>query len=98
MTVTIVYKTTKPEGENRKSLAVNIYYEEQKQQMREKLVSKEGGKLFAQRKIEVESVFGQVKANLGFTRLSVRGKAKVTKEIRLLFMANNLKKYAKLTM
>lgn len=91
-----IYKTTKPEGEGRKSLAVNVRYEEQKQQMKEKLLSEEGGKLFAKRKIEVESVFGQVKANLGFTRLSVRGIAKVTKEIRLLFMANNVKKYNKM--
>lgn len=33
-----------------------------------KLLSPEGSKIFARRKILVEPVFGQVKANLGFTR------------------------------
>lgn len=93
-----VYKTTNPNGDGRKMLSVNTHYEEQKQAMRDKLLSKEGGRLFAERKTDVESVFGQVKANLGFTRLSVRGKAKVSKEIRLLFMANNLKKYNKMVL
>ncbi|WP_148113849.1 transposase, partial [Candidatus Kurthia intestinigallinarum] len=44
--------------------------------------------------IDVEPVFGFLKANLGFTRFSVRGKSKVKNEIGLALMATNLRKYA----
>jgi len=92
-----VYKTTNPSGDGRKTLAVNARYEQQKEEMRNKLLSPEGGSLFALRKVDVESVFGQAKAILGFTRFSVRGARKVTREIGLLFMANNLRKYSRIS-
>ncbi|WP_156295303.1 transposase, partial [Jeotgalibaca dankookensis] len=38
-------------------------------------------------------VFGQIKANLGFTRFHLRGKEKVKVDIELALMANNLRKY-----
>src|SRR5699024_1912639 len=45
------------------------------------------------RKIDVEPVFGFLKANLGFTRMSVRGKPKVHNEMGFALMAVNLRKY-----
>ncbi|WP_156482263.1 transposase, partial [Bacillus sp. VT 712] len=46
-----------------------------------------------QRKMDVEPVFGFLKANLGFTRFSVRGKSKVENETGLALMAVNIRKY-----
>ncbi|WP_438822746.1 transposase, partial [Oceanobacillus alkalisoli] len=45
------------------------------------------------RKIDVEPVFGFLKANLGFTRFSVRGKQKATNELAFALMAVNLRKF-----
>ncbi|MFD1348262.1 transposase, partial [Oceanobacillus caeni] len=44
--------------------------------------------------IDVEPVFGFLKANLGFTRFSVRGKQKVKNELAFALMAVNLRKNA----
>jgi len=44
-------------------------------------------------KIDVEPVFGFMKANLRFTRFSVRGESKVENEIGFALMAVNLRKY-----
>lgn len=62
----------------------------------EKLLSKEGSAIYAQRKIDVEPVFEQIKAVLGFTQFNLRGKSKVKTDIGLALMANNMKKYAKI--
>ncbi len=43
--------------------------------------------------LDVEPVFGFLKANLHFTRMSVRGKKKVENELGFAFMAVNLRKY-----
>jgi hypothetical protein len=51
------------------------------------------GSLYAKRKIDVEPVFGYLKANLSFTRFSVRGKAKVKRELGFILMAVNLRKW-----
>lgn len=52
------------------------------------------GAIYRQRKIDVKPVFGFSKANLGFTRFSVRGKSKVEHEIGLALMVVNIRKYA----
>jgi transposase len=80
------------EGTNRK-LMVNEKWEQQKEQVREKLSEEKTGAIYRQRKIDVEPVFGFLKANLGFTRFSVRGKSKVENDIGLALMAVNLRKY-----
>ena len=46
------------------------------------------------RPIEPETVFGQVKNNMGFKRFHLRGKDKVTAEWGLVSMAHNLRKLA----
>jgi len=91
-----VYTSTDPLFRNeKKTLWINYDYEKHKLKIKEKLSSKEGATVYAQRKIDVEPAFGQVKANLGFQRYSVRGKSKVENETDLIFMANNLRKYHK---
>ncbi|EON73344.1 transposase [Lysinibacillus sphaericus OT4b.31] len=50
--------------------------------------------IYRQRKVDVVPVFGFLKANLGFTRFSVRGKSKAENEIGLALMAVNRRKYA----
>lgn len=49
--------------------------------------------LKTRRKIDVEPVFGFLKANLGFTRFSVRGKQGVKSELGFVLMAVNLRKW-----
>ncbi|HCZ7564618.1 TPA: transposase, partial [Staphylococcus aureus] len=48
--------------------------------------------IYSQRKIDVEPVFGFMKAILGFTRMSVRGINKVKRELGFVLMALNIRK------
>jgi transposase len=84
--------TKAQEGTNRK-LMVNEKWEQQKEYVRTQLSEEKTGAIYRQRKIDVEPVFGFLKANLGFTRFSVRGKSKVEHEIGLALMAVNIRKY-----
>ncbi|TRW78801.1 transposase, partial [Staphylococcus agnetis] len=51
--------------------------------------------IYKKRKIDVESAFGNLKANLGFKRLSVRTQSKVECEIGIALMAINIRKLAR---
>ena len=64
------------------------------QQVAAKLASPEGQAIYSRRQILVEPVFGNLKFNLGFTRFSLRGLARVRGEFLLLCLAHNLKKLA----
>lgn len=77
---------------NRK-LTVNEKWEKQKEYIK-KMLSEETGSIYRRRKIDVEPVFGFLKANLGFSRFSLRGKSKIENEIGFALMAVNLRKYA----
>lgn len=68
-----------------------------KAQVKQTLSSPEGRRLYAQRKIDVETTYGHLKANLGFTRMSVRGKSKVHNELGIALMAVNLRKLVQQT-
>ncbi|SFX19589.1 Transposase DDE domain-containing protein, partial [Staphylococcus hominis] len=48
--------------------------------------------IYSQRKIDVEPVFGFMKAILGFTRMSVRGINKDKRELGFVLMALNIRK------
>jgi transposase len=61
---------------------------------RELLTSEEGLHHRGQRCAEVESAFGNLKRNMGFTRFMLRGMDKVSIETGLLATAMNLKKLA----
>lgn len=71
--------TKAKEGNNRK-LYINEKWESQKEYVRTKLSDEKTGEIYGKRKIGVEPAFGSLKANLGFTRFSVRGKQKVNEE------------------
>lgn len=84
--------TKAKEGTNRK-LSINEKWEYQKEYVREKLSEEKSGSIYRRRKIDVEPVFGFLKANLGFTRFSLRGKSKIETDIGLALMAVNLRKF-----
>jgi transposase/IS5 family transposase len=60
--------------------------------MREKITSPRGKKIYALRKIIVEPVFGQIKAAMGFRHFMLRGLAKVTCEWGIICTCHNLLK------
>ncbi|MCP3739419.1 transposase, partial [Rossellomorea sp. BNER] len=72
----------------------NENWEQQKMLIRTLLSEAKTGEIYSRRKIDVEPVFGFLKANLGFTRFSVRGKERVKNEIGFALMAVNLRKLA----
>jgi transposase len=61
-------------------------------QMRHKLTTPEGRKVYGRRKAVVEPVFGQMKEGRGFRRFSFRGLRKVTAEWALICLTHNLLK------
>ena len=73
------------EDTNRK-LMINEKWEQQKEHVRAKLSEEKTGAIYCKHKIDVEPVFEFMKANLGFTRFSVRGKLKDENEIGLTLM------------
>ena len=60
--------------------------------MEHRLSTREGRKLYAQRKQTVEPVFGIIKAAMGFRRFSLRGLLKVSTEWTLVTLSYNLKR------
>lgn len=92
-----VYRSSQPDAAPQKALYVNERYQELKHQERQALLSEEGSRIFAQRKVDVEPVFGQIKACLGYKRCNLRGKNQVSIDMGLVLMANNLLKYNRKT-
>lgn len=80
-----------PKG-NLKKISVNENWEYFKTKQRELLSAPKTGQIYAQRKIDVEPIFGKMKASLRFNRFSVRGFEKVTKEAGIVVMALNIMK------
>ena len=62
------------------------------QQMRDKLSTERGRELYAQRKITIEPVFGQIKYNRHIDRFMRRGRAAAQSEWRLVTATHNLLK------
>ena len=77
-------------------IEVNHRLNQLKAQARELLTSEEGLKHRSARPVEVESAFGNLKQNKGFTRFMLRGLDKVALETGLLATAINLKKLARI--
>ncbi len=90
-----IYKADCPDLAPQKELYINENYQTLKQVEQRKLLSQEGSRVFAQRKVDVEPVFGQIKACLGYKRCNLRGKRQVKIDMGLVLMANNLLKYNK---
>ena len=83
---------TKAEGN--REIHVSLRLLAYRKRAREKLTSEEGKRLRARRSVEVESVFGQLKQNMGFRRFRLRGLEKVKTEFGLVSIAHNMKKLA----
>ena len=83
-------KALTPHG-NTKYIMVNPQWEYFKAKARKSLSS---SNTYSRRKYDVETVFGNLKAYLGFTRFTVRGLKKVKKQIGVALMALNMKKLA----
>ncbi len=75
-----------------RTLQINLKLNQYRAQALENLTSPKGVKLRKQRNIEPESVFGDIKWNLHYNRLKLRGKEKVNIEIGLISIAHNVKK------
>lgn len=75
-----------------KMIYVNPSWEYYKSKQRDLLSSPETGKIYGQRKIDVEPIFGKMKACLHFNRFSLRGSDKVNKEMGIVVMALNVLK------
>lgn len=64
--------------------------------IKEKLSEQENASCCNHRKIDVELTLVNLKANLGFTIFSVRGKQKVYNELSIVLIATNMRKYSAL--
>jgi len=60
--------------------------------MIERLATEHGAAAYSKRKTTVETVFGNIKANLGFRRFSRRGLDATSSEWRLVCTVHNLLK------
>ncbi|QFR70389.1 transposase [Companilactobacillus paralimentarius] len=79
-------------GGNRKRIYINPSLEYFKASMRSKLSIPQYADIYARRKNDVEPVFGNMKACLGFKRFHVKGLNKVKKEMMIVVMALNIRK------
>lgn len=79
--------------ENRRIIKVNMNLKRHKQQARQNLWSLRGIRLRQKRGVDVEPVFGHIKACRGFRRFMLRSLAKVNIEFGLLAIAHNIKKW-----
>ncbi|WP_105994572.1 IS1182 family transposase [Staphylococcus simulans] len=86
----------KTKSDTLKTIRRNMVWEYYKQFTREKLSDPKTSSIYKKRKIDVETFFGNLKANLGFTRMSVRGIQKVETEVGIACMAVNIRKLAAL--
>ena len=83
--------TTSPKGRT-----IWVYdNKEQIYNMRQKLDSAEGKRIYAKRKIIIEPVFGNIKHNLRFREFLLRGLKKVKAEFALIAIVHNIRKIAK---
>lgn len=77
-----------------RKILVNPELEYFKAKQKTLLSSKETTSIYARRKIDVETVFGQMKAYLNFNQFMLRGIDKVRKETGIVIMALNIHKLA----
>jgi transposase len=88
-TVSFIWNST---SKSNKKIMRNYNWEYFKAQINQKLSEPETKEIYNQRKMDVEPVFGFMKAILGFTRMSVRGINKVKSELGFVLMALNIRK------
>lgn len=89
-------KCVKGEGEfDNRRLYINPKFEGYKAMASDLLCGEKGIKMRSLRSVEVESVFGDIKANFGLRRFTLRGIKKVKIEYGLWSIAHNMRKLAK---
>lgn len=76
-----------------KRIQKNMNLEYFKAQVKHQLSTKENRAIYQQRKVDIETVFGNLKANLSFRRFSVRGMRKIKIETGLALLALNIRKF-----
>ena len=81
-------------GNNDRSIQVSTKLIEYKYTAKQNLESEKGIKLRAQRGVDVESVFGQIKHNCQFRRFNTHGLKNVSTEWGIMSIAHNIKKMA----
>ena len=86
---------TKTPAWQQRQIRLNQIWESYKETVKEALHSDRGRRIYAQRKIGVEPVFGQMKCNFGMRRTHVRGKNAVHNDLGLLFLGMNLQRLMK---
>ena len=91
----MVYKAEQADLASQKGLYVNERYQLLKVKESQALLSVEGSHIFAQHKVDVEPVFGQITSCLGYKRCNLRGRRQVKIDMGFVLMANNLQKYNK---
>lgn len=79
-----------PESAPQKGLYMNERYQCLKTKEYQALLSSKGRQIFAKRKIDMKSVFGQIKVCLGYKRCHLRGKCKVRIDMGFVLTVNNL--------
>jgi hypothetical protein len=87
----------KPEctrAKGNRHIRVSFRLRRYREQAQSNLLSEQGQALRIQRNVEVESVFGHIKHNMGFRRFSLRGLEKVKTEWGLVCIAHNMRKLA----
>lgn len=79
----------------RRRLTVSPLWSQFKKRASEMLHTEVGSCLRKRRKIDVETIFGDIKKNWGFNRFTLRGLEKVSHEWLLVACGHNLRKYYK---
>lgn len=87
-------KDCKKPDQQLRQFSVNPAWDRFKQQARERLSTEKGIWLKKQRSVDVESAFGDIKYNQGYTRFKLRGLNKVKIEWGLIAISHNLRKVA----
>jgi transposase len=89
-----IYKEECCKGQHNRSIERSPRLIDYKNTVRENLKTETGKILAAKRKIDVESVFGQIKHNNHFRRFNTRGLKNVNTEWGIISIAHNIKKMA----
>ena len=79
-------------SDSSRELRLSMKLRSYQKQMRERLESPQGERLRKRRGCEIETVFGDIKHNHGYRRVSLRGGKKVSAEMALIFMSYNFRK------
>lgn len=81
-------------AKDNRQIQISFQLIEYRKEARENLTTELGRRLRAERCVEVETVFGQIKHNMGFRKFHLRGLDKVKTEWGLVCIAHNMRKLA----